>query len=75
MQEKVERWLNNWVSKPTSWTIFGLWIAVKYTWIGVAWCMTWVHEQWTAWRSKSEPHVDSVPVPDAPAMRRKRQAA
>ena len=80
MQESMERWLNYWVAKPTSWTIFGLWTAVKYTWFGIVWLAIWLHEQWTAWRSKSETPADPVLTTEpqilAPTKRStKRQAA
>lgn len=78
MQEKVEQWLNRWVSKPTSWTLFGVWIALKFTWFGIVWLAIWLHDKWTAWWSKNAPHADSCEAPDAPISpvpRRKRQAA
>jgi hypothetical protein len=55
MREKVERWLNFWVSKPLSWVIFGLWLVLVYTWIGVVWCAGKVREKWTAWRTQRRP--------------------
>ena len=66
MRENVERWLNFWVSKPLSWVIFGLWLVLVYTWIGVVWCAGKVREKWTAWRTKSEPR-DNPAAQLAPA--------
>ena len=66
MRENVERWLNFWVSKPLSWVIFGLWLVLVYTWIGVVWCAGKVREKWTAWRTKGVPR-DNPPAQLVPA--------
>jgi hypothetical protein len=80
MQERIERWLTFWVAKPIAWAIVGLWLALKYTWVGVAWCASRVRERWMVWRAK--PAINGVPVahagPTNPAPTRrssKRQAA
>lgn len=52
MQERVERWLSYWITKPMSWVIFWLWLALKHSWLGAMWCVTKLRERWTAWRAK-----------------------
>ena len=54
MQERIERWLAFYVAKPIAWAIFGVWLAVKYAWFGVAWCVNWLREKWVAWRAKRQ---------------------
>ena len=80
MQERIERWLSYWVAKPISWVIFGIWLALKYTWLGCAWCVNRIRERWNNWRVKAP--INGTPVVHAglpivvPAKRgSKRQAA
>jgi hypothetical protein len=73
MQQRVERWLSYWVAKPTSWVIFGIWLAVKYSWIGAAWCVKRLREKWAQRQGASKPMVlVELPIP-APSKRARRQ--
>ena len=72
MQERVEKWLCYWMAKPMSWAIFGIWLALKYAWIGCAWCGHKLRERWKMWRAKG----NAVIHPDSPTKRaNNRQAA
>jgi hypothetical protein len=57
MQQRVERWLSYWVAKPTSWAIFGIWLAVKYGWFGIAWYLNRLREKWTKRETNGKPAV------------------
>ncbi len=54
MQERVEKWLCYWVAKPISWTIYGVWVAIKYAYAGGARKFSELRERWTAWRAKGQ---------------------
>jgi hypothetical protein len=54
MQERMERWLGYWIAKPISWSIYGIWLALKYGWRGVAWSVNRCRERWKAWRAKRQ---------------------
>lgn len=79
MQERIEIWLAFWVAKPSAWAIFGIWLALKYAWLGAAWCVNRASEKWAAWRAKRNDAdkpvvIDDCPI-DVPTKRVKRQAA
>jgi hypothetical protein len=57
MQQRVERWLCYWIAKPTSWVIFGIWLAVKYGWLGIAWCVNRLREKWAKRQTANKPVV------------------
>jgi hypothetical protein len=57
MQQRVERWLSYWVAKPTSWAIFGVWLAVKYCWIVAILCINRLRDNWAQRQGANKPVV------------------
>lgn len=52
-QERLEGALSFLITKPLAWTIYGLWLAVKFGWLGLVWCVIWLRDKWSAWWAKS----------------------
>ncbi len=53
-QMKIEKAVNFVTAKLLAWVIFGLWLALKYGWLGAAWCARWLEESWRACRSQGQ---------------------
>lgn len=60
MQERIERWFSYWTAKPLSWAIFGIWLALRFTWLVAMWCVCRLHERWAVWWAKGK--SDEKPV-------------
>ena len=38
-QERIEGVANYFVAKPLAWIVYGIWLALVYSWLGAAWCV------------------------------------
>jgi hypothetical protein len=72
MQQRVERWLCYWIAKPTSWAIFEIWLTVKHSWFGAAWCVKRLLEKWTKRQTVDKPVVHAE-LPNARPTKRARR--
>jgi len=73
-QIRIEKAVNFVTAKPLAWIIFGIWLALKYGWLGAVWCARWLRERWRAWRSaRKEPAAGVELLPNGRAGRTTRR--
>jgi len=54
-QQKLSSFRHSWRS-----TIFAVWLALKYGWLGIMWFVNRPSERWKAWRTKREVAAKTV---------------